>query len=895
MAGLVLGILAGLFLIGFLGGLVGARIGRRGTDRELLERLEARLERLERNQTEYSAPPVPLPDVSRTPPAAPASSPTPETLEFDLDLPRQARDTGAAPEPDTAGAGTPSDYPPPTPLPAPALPAWLRDWLFGGNTVVRVGIVILFFGVAFLLRYAYEHVQVPVELRLTGVALGAVVLLVLGWRLREKRAGYALALQGGAVGLLYLTVFAAFRLYGLIPPAAAFALLVVVAASSGLLALAQNGRSLAVLGTCGGFLAPILASTGSGNHVALFSYYALLNAGVLALAWRRTWRELNVLGFLFTFVIGGLWGARYYRPELFASVEPFLLLFFLMYLAVPIGYALRRRAEQADGKAGAYVDATLVFGTPLVAFGLQLRLAGGFEYGAAFSAVALGALYLGLAHLLWRRAGQSLRLLVEAYYALGVVFATLAIPLAFDGRWTAAAWALEAAAVLWIGVRQRRVLARAFAILLQLGAGAAFLLDLPAAGALPLLDAQFLGCALIALAGLFSAAWLDHHAALLDEQESAAARVLLVWGLGWWVAGGWLQAGHHLHGLAANNAFLLYLAASAAALAGVARRAAWPQGGGASLWIGPATALGALGLLAFSIDNPLAAFGWLAWPAALGAHLFALRLHEAAYPRIAPWLHALGAWVLALVGGLAAARGIGPLVGGASAWALLGAALVPGALIAVLASLRTARWPFGPWRHAYLVRGGAPLAVFLLAWSQFANWTHAGHADPLPYLPLLNPLELGLIAAVLLPAWWLAGARRAGLGANASWPAAVPALFALLTFALANGVLLRALHHFAGVPWDLGAQLDSRLVQAALSLFWTLIALGVMLLATRRAWRTPWLAGAALMGVVVVKLFLVDLSNIGGVERIVSFIGVGVLMLVIGWFAPVPPRIPEKA
>jgi uncharacterized membrane protein len=82
------------------------------------------------------------------------------------------------------------------------------------------------------------------------------------------------------------------------------------------------------------------------------------------------------------------------------------------------------------------------------------------------------------------------------------------------------------------------------------------------------------------------------------------------------------------------------------------------------------------------------------------------------------------------------------------------------------------------------------------------------------------------------------------------------------------------------------------LVQAALSLLWSLTALLLMTLATRRAIRELWLVGAALMGVVVAKLFAVDLSNVGGVERIVSFIGVGALMLVIGYVAPVPPRLP---
>ncbi|THF63314.1 DUF2339 domain-containing protein [Pseudothauera rhizosphaerae] len=901
--GIIVFAIGGLLLIGFFGGLLGGRLGRR-PDAEQLQRIEERLDLLQLAQNrlirqvatleaaarvpaDAAAPAAPEPAIAPES-AAPAAAAGPDILEFDLPLPSR---TQAAPA-DALPRPTPLPQPPSFDTPSPA--GWLRDWLFGGNTVVRAGIVILFFGVAFLLKYAYERVQVPIELRLTGVALGAVVLLVLGWRLRERRAGYALALQGGAVGLLYLTVFAALRLYQLIPAPAAFAALVAIAAFSGVLALLQEGRSLAVLGTCGGFLAPLLASTGSGSHVALFSYYAVLNAGVLALAWRRAWRELNLLGFVFTFVIGALWGARYYRPELFASVEPFLLLFFLIYLAVPVGYALRRRVEDDQGRTAAYVDASLVFGVPLVAFGLQLRLVSGFEYGAAFSAVALGALYLLLARGLWRRAGEKLRLLVEAYYALGVAFATLAVPLAFEGRWTAAAWALEAAAILWIGVRQARLPARAFALLLQLGAGGAFLLDLPGGGDLPLLNAQFLGCTLIAFAGLFSAWYLARHGKALHDAERAAAPALLIWGLGWWVAAGLLQAGHHLPYPVEVNAFLLFLAISAAALAAFAHRSGWAQGGSASLFIGPAIALAAVHALDQS-HNPLAALGWLAWPALLGAHLFALYRHEAAHPRTAPWLHALGLWVLALVGGLAAARGIDQVVDGASAWALLGIVLVPGALIAGLASLDTERWPFGPHRHAYLVPGGAPLAVFLLGWSQFANWAHDGWADPLPYVPLVNPLELGLVAALLLAVWWLAALHREEPAGAAQTGGMAGAILGALAFLIANGVLMRSLHHFAGIPWDIDLLLASRLVQAALSIFWTLIALAVMVAGARRTQRAPWIAGAVLMGVVVGKLFLVDLSNVGGIERVVSFLGVGVLMLVIGWFAPVPPRSLENS
>jgi len=97
------------------------------------------------------------------------------------------------------------------------------------------------------------------------------------------------------------------------------------------------------------------------------------------------------------------------------------------------------------------------------------------------------------------------------------------------------------------------------------------------------------------------------------------------------------------------------------------------------------------------------------------------------------------------------------------------------------------------------------------------------------------------------------------------------------------------------VPFDLDVMWRSELVQTALSIFWTILAFASMAFATRSGVRGVWLAGAGLMVVVVAKLFLIDLSNIGTVPRIVSFIGVGVLMLVVGYFAPVPPTARRDA
>ena len=840
-----------------IGGLIGLAIAGHNA-RVRLDRVERRLAALE--GTGPAPAPVPTPR-----PAAPAQA-----------APR-VEPAATPPEPRVEPVMARVEPPKPKPPAAPSGPNfWER--LFTGNLVVKVGVVVLFFGVAFLLKYAYERVHVPIELRLIGVAIGAIALLIFGWTLRSSRPGYALALQGGGVGILYLVIFGALRMFHLLPAPLAFALLVGVAASSAALSIAQNSLSLAAIGVSGGFLAPVLASTGQGSHVMLFSYYAVLNAGIVAIAWVKAWRVLNVLGFAFTFVIGTFWGVTAYRPEQFATTEPFLLLFFAMYLAIPMLFARRRAVELKD-----YVDGTLVFGVPIVAFGLQTALVKSYEYGAAFSALGLAAVYLVLATALWRRAGGGLRLLVEAFIALSLAFGTLAIPLAFDGRLTSAAWALEGAAVAWIAVRQGRLLARVFGYALQFAAGIAFLvgIDKPY-GATPILNAGYLGSAFIALAGFFCAGYIERNRERLRTGEMVLSYVLLGWAALWWFAGGTHEIARQMQPAYQTQTVLAFFALSAVAFSVVSGRVRWPSLGWLWLALYPAAMVEIALEIARGV-HPFANYGWAAWLVAFGAHFWLVARHGNARPALGHWLHAGGVWAAAVVGSREVAWWIDYAVQGQRVWPSIAWAIVPAALLAVLASPRVQS-------RSYVIAGGAPLAIFLAAWTFYAN-TRDGDPFPLSYLPLVNPLDIALGLVFLVLVLWQRAAARRGLEA---WLSAqrnpIYSAFALAGFVWANGILLRTLHYWADVPFALRPMLDSHLVQSAFSILWMLLALGAMVVATRRALRPVWIIGAALMGVVVAKLFLVDLSGVGTVERIVSFIGVGVLMLLIGYFSPVPPR-----
>ena len=505
---------------------------------------------------------------SRPVAATPSSTPRADAIE-------KRTSQIPAPEANVASEAPRQWTPPPRrvmePSPAERAIAAALAWLKRGNPLARIGIVILFFGAVFLVKYAADNSLFPIELRFIALALGAFALLFVGWRLRASHAVYGQLLQGGGVAGLYLTVFAAAKLFQLLPLGLAFGLMAAIALAAAVLAVAQNALALAVIGTAGGFLAPILVSTGSGNHVALFTYYAILNLGIFAVAWFRTWRVLNVLGFLFTFTITGLWRASGYEPADLVSADFFLILFFLMYVGVSVLNSVR----QPPNLKG-YVSGSLVFGLPVVAFTLHATLVAQTEYALAWSALTLGAFYLVLGWTLHSAHRENFRLLVEAFAALGVIFASLAIPLAFDTRTTAAMWAVEGAGLLWLGVRQERKLARAFGALLQIGAGLGYLAGLSAShGDIAVFNSAYLGALMLGVSGIFSGYWLYRGREHAASYETGAQIFFTLWGLAWWTFGGLNEIDDFL-GAQMLGASLAFGAATAALLLGLAAHKRWP-------------------------------------------------------------------------------------------------------------------------------------------------------------------------------------------------------------------------------------------------------------------------------------------------------------------------------
>jgi uncharacterized membrane protein len=817
------------------------------------------------------------------PPAEPAAwtTPPPSPTPIIDSAARRAAAAGQAPATPAQAARPPS---PAVRMPTPPnavdnLIAAIKRWFTEGNVPVKVGMLVLFAGVAALLKYAADQgwLHVPIELRLAAIALAAIAALAFGWRERNRRHAFGLSLQGGAIGILLMTVFAAFRIYSLLPASAAFALMLVLVAGTGVLAVLQDALALAVLGIVAGFAAPILISTGSGNHVVLFSYYALLNLAIFAIAWKKPWRALNLLGFAFTWVIGTAWGVLRYEPALRDTTEPFLLIFFAIYLAIPILYAWRRGKDEPAHRD--FVDGTLVFGNPLIAFALQAALLDGDRMPLAYCALALAAVYALLAWALIRR--TSMRTLGESFAVLAVGFATLAVPLALSARSTACTFALEGAALVWLGFRQQRRLPRWTGLALQALAAGAFLFsvtfDAGSTDTIAIANGGCISAVLIAAAAFASAALYARNGA-----NAQIAILLYLWGLAWWIGAGLREIDRFVPTHFEPQALLAF-ATLTAGLAGAAWR--WLQRGALAWTAAVAIALGVVFVFVFAQANARPFAGWgLAAFSAYGVigflTLIELRNASDVLLRVAhlgwlwAWTLALGLALFQICGDYLLAEGwrdamtLLPLIG---AWLL---ALRKPALIAPPLAAR-----FAAYRNVLTASQAFVAAIaFALLLSS------AGETTPLPYVPILNPIELVQIAILLCSARWLADPTTSGDLRQRRLMVLVAAGFAFVTAATLRGV-----HHLGGVPWD-EHLVSSMLAQTSLTVVWSVLGVVGWVQGSRRGSRPLWLAGAVLMGIVLAKLLLIDRTHLGSVFGIASFIAYGLLCTVIGYFAPAPPR-----
>lgn len=385
--------------------------------------------------------------------------------------------------------------------------------LIGGSWFNWIGIIAVTFGVAFFLKLAFDNQWIGPGARITLGAATGLALLFVGERLRRRGLrSYAFVLSGGGVLILYLSDYAAYNFYQLIPQPVAFLLMALVTATAVLLSVRLDALPVAVLGLVGGFLTPLLLTTGVDNQVALFTYVALLDAGVLAVAYFKRWRSLDFLSFAGTLLMTLAWAASFYRREKLATTLAFLTVFFLLYslLAVFHNVLPRRRSRWFD------VSLTSANASFYFALSYLLLIEAGYERTApASQALLISAFFTTLFYLAWSRCRED-RLLAYAYVGASVTFFTIAAAIQLDLQWVTIAWAVEGLMLTWVGLNSGESAPR-YAALAVYGVAVLHWLAWDAPGFayaggdfVPLLNQRALSCAVL-VAALAGGAWLYGH------------------------------------------------------------------------------------------------------------------------------------------------------------------------------------------------------------------------------------------------------------------------------------------------------------------------------------------------------------------------------------------------
>ena len=932
------------------------------------------------------------------------------------------------------------------------------SWFKGGNSIVRIATIILLIGVVLLLRFASEYWQPTLSTKLAGVAIAGTVMTILGYRLRHKRYGYAISIQGAGLGVLFLVLFSAFKLDVVTSVGLSYGLLVTLLASTLWLALRQNALILAFIALGCGFIAPFILNTGSNNIPALFSYYLALNMGLAVIAYLKPWRILNTVSLFATFGIGGLSIWTKATPEQYGVLSLLVWLNFALYLCISIFYSLQAIRFKTAFKQIPLIDTALIFATPFMAFSLYAGLVDQHAQSLSIASAILAIVYFITGYFLHKKF-NALTLLIQCFYGLGFTFFALILPFALNAQWTSVGWAVQALALIWLGSRYQLKTSVMFGLVLLICSAISWLIALWFDNSIALLAVTFLVIAFFASLYVLLTPEKNHshledepiyHAVdsiyqsmilpfgkmlcFVDVQILMLCYVSKTYELEQWTLSAWLMLiSSVICAVLATRMFQHYkqfrisiqlFIACALSYFALIPLFVWEYDIVSIWWslLGIVTVLlslhfglnkiaqlGAFALVAsgfavfiailddqtystsavvlLMVVSVIAAYvvlyrqtqenllpsdrvwalmltsisffcasylgaqvyealDWTTFSMTLGAWVWwgvlvvIYRRYHSHFNQywlnltlvlmgigladfvvllgntdaLMPWsfsfdlrmtllLVALG-WLTALIfvykhyaqqlnaylSDVLMFFGLVILALFGGVWAGSSLSLVPCVLLlpvlVVLLSLKV--------RPFLFLQAFWGSNIFVLVFALTVLWTvsiyHNGTWS-FTYIPVFNPIDLlsfGIfVITVLILQKYLETNKSSS--ERRLYEIIVASVLVLTGLLFISSLLLRSLHHYMNLPYWSAEVWSNGTVQASLTILWTILALALTTFASKKALRVVWLLGIAVLAIVIVKLIFLDLSHTQTLTRIVSFIGSGLIMLVIGYFAPLPP------
>ena len=398
-------------------------------------------------------------EISLPPPVPPAAEvkekgKEPIAVEAPLPQPAMVETPGPVRQPTVQPLPIPEPQRPFTAETPPKPSRTREEWetLIGGKLLNRIGALALIIGIGFFLKYAFDRNWITETMRvMIGTALGTGLLL---WGRKLVKTGLAIFAQGlvgAGISILYLSVYAAFNLYHLVPQAIAFVLMSAVTAVTIAQALKYDSLAVSLLGWAGGFLTPFLLSTGQANEIGLFTYIAVLDAGLIAVFVKKdAWVILEPFTFGATYLVYLLWYQKFYVPADLLPTVLFLSIFWGLFYALDVYRIIRSssthrevRETVADLNAIFYYIAMYSIINPL------------HHEWMGFVTILIGAIYFLNIFAIKRRRPVTSTVLLR-YVLTAIALLVLATWVQFTGFTIVIYWSLEALVLAWCGVHWKR-------------------------------------------------------------------------------------------------------------------------------------------------------------------------------------------------------------------------------------------------------------------------------------------------------------------------------------------------------------------------------------------------------------------------------------------------------
>ncbi|MEI7982091.1 MAG: DUF2339 domain-containing protein [Bacteroidota bacterium] len=318
----------------------------------------------------------------------------------------------------------------------------------GENLINKIGIVITVIGVGIGAKYAIDHDLISPWTRIILGYLLGLGLMGFAFHLKKQYENFSAVLLSGSMAVLYFITFAACNFYDLIPPGLAFFLMALFTAFTVAAAIGYNQQLIAHLGLVGAYAVPFLLDDGSGKIVIMFSYMAIINAGILVISFRKYWKPLSYSSFLLTWLIFLTWFIHTYETAVhFQLAWIFLCIFFVTFYLILLAYRLLKKEKSGvENILLLLANSSVFYGVGYSILQQDIRSEG---YLGLFTLIN-GLIHCGVSIIIYRQKQTDKNLF---YFTVGLVIAyfTIAIPVQLDGNWVTMLWSAEAAVLFRIG------------------------------------------------------------------------------------------------------------------------------------------------------------------------------------------------------------------------------------------------------------------------------------------------------------------------------------------------------------------------------------------------------------------------------------------------------------